>query len=255
MSCDEWERGTLVLPAADLVQVKTAVREHCRKFHTDVRAEVVTLHAQVGGGTRSAKVYRARLSEAQQAGGAGSVTSCHRSSDYADTVRSAALAALDRVVMRAEGHLGGGAPSSVRTPTVEDQTWEAPPVNNRCTMFGVHGQRGGVHAGIFFDARKVSWDVWENNRTVESSRDAPLGRVFFAALSKVRWTRGSGGVITGNDEANRESDHAGGGANYITAGFGPLGEAAQAAHRGLTLATYRAEGLRMKALAQQNRWR
>lgn len=57
---------------------------------------------------------------------------------------------------------------------------------------------------------------------------------------------GTGGVITGNDEANRESDHAGGGANYITDGFGPLGQAAQARHRGLTLATYPAEVLRMR---------
>lgn len=217
MSYDEWERGTLVLPAAGLVQVKTAVREHCRKFHTDVRAEVGDLHAQVGRGTRSASVYRAQLSEAQQA----AVT---RSSDYADTVRSAALAALDRVVMRAEGRLGGGAPSAVRAPTVDDQTWEAPPVDNRCTMFGVHRQRGGVLAGIFFDARTVSWDVWESNHTVESSRDAPLGRVFFAALSTVRWTSGTGGIITGNAEANRGSDDADAGATSITAAFGPLGE-------------------------------
>ncbi len=79
--------------------------------------------------------------------------------------------------------------------------------------------------------------------------------MFFAALSKVRRTRGTGGVITGNDEANRESDHAGGGANYITDGFGPLGQATQARHRGLTLAAYRAEVLRMQALALQNGWR
>jgi len=45
--------------------------------------------------------------------------------------------------------------------------------------------------------------------------------VFFAALDEVRWTRGSGGVIISNNEANRESDCAGGGANFINSGLGP----------------------------------
>ncbi len=254
MSFNEWERGTLVLPAAGLVQVRTAVREHCRKFHTDVRAEVVALHTQVGRGTRSAKVYRTRLSEAQHAAAARKADSFRRGTDYPTSVRSAALAVLDQVVMRAEGRLGDVS-GSVRTPTANDQLWVAPPVTNRSTMFGVFAQWGGVDAAITFDGREVSWDVPENNRTVESSRDAPLGRVFFTALSEVRWTRGSGGVIVGNNEANRDSDYAGGGANFIASGFGPLGEAAQAADCGLTLAAYRAEVLRDKELALRNGWR
>ncbi len=256
MSFNEWERGTLVLPAAGVVQVKTAVREHCRKFHADVRAEVVALHTRVGKGTRSAKVYRTRLSEARRehAGAAEKAVGFRRSTDYRILVKSAALSVLDQVVMRAEGRLGGE-PGSVRTPTADDQLWVAPPVTNRSTLFGVSGQWGGIDAAITFDGREVSWDVPENNRAVESSRNAPLGQVFFAALDEVRWTRGSGGVIISNNEANRESDCAGGGANFINSGFGPLGEAAQAAECGMKLAAYRAEEARDKELALQNGWR
>lgn len=69
--------------------------------------------------------------------------------------------------------------------------------------------------------KTVSWSVSENNHAVRDERNSHMGRALFLLLGKVSWTRGSGGEIVGNDEYNRYSREAGGGANYVTAKYGP----------------------------------
>jgi hypothetical protein len=91
---------------------------------------------------------------------------------------------------------------------------------NRTTVFRV-----GSEATVSFDRDRseVTWAVPDNNHAVENARDHPVAGRFFGAIAKVRWTRGTGGVLTGNDEYNRDNDYAGGGANYCTTAFGPIG--------------------------------
>lgn len=86
-------------------------------------------------------------------------------------------------------------------------------------------------ASITFDERTkaVAWAVGEGNRAVEHARQHPMAKALFSALDRVRWCRGSGGDIVGNDEYNRDQLGAGGGANYVTGSFGPRSK------RGLTL--------------------
>ncbi len=78
-------------------------------------------------------------------------------------------------------------------------------------------------ASITFDERAkiVAWAVSEGNRAVEHARQHPMAKALFSALGRVRWCRGSGGDIVGNDEYNRDNLGAGGGANYVTGSFGP----------------------------------
>lgn len=73
--------------------------------------------------------------------------------------------------------------------------------------------------------RTVRWVVPENNHAVDFAWRHPMGKAFENALRKVRWVRGTGGKLVGNDEYNRDSRYEGGGANYVTRRYGPLGQA------------------------------
>jgi hypothetical protein len=79
-------------------------------------------------------------------------------------------------------------------------------------------------ASIRFAKGYVYWDVMENNHARTNAHAHPMAKAFFRALDKVVWTRGSGGIIIGNDEYNRDSGGVGGGGNYLVAAYGPLGK-------------------------------
>jgi hypothetical protein len=82
----------------------------------------------------------------------------------------------------------------------------------------------GHEAGIGFDrkTRTVRWSTGENNHAVERAHDHSTGKEFFKRLSRVNWTRGTGGEFIGNDEYNEDSgrNYAGSGGSYVTARFG-----------------------------------
>lgn len=101
-----------------------------------------------------------------------------------------------------------------------------PAVKSSEHQFFVIDDQGYEAATIRFDvkARTVTWWVEENNHAVERARESWLALEFFRLLRDVKWTRGTGGVLTGNDEYNEDTREAGGGANYITARYGPRGE-------------------------------
>jgi hypothetical protein len=76
--------------------------------------------------------------------------------------------------------------------------------------------------------RTVRWSVDEHNHACETAREHHMGQQFFALLRKVKWTRGTGGKIVGNDEYNRDEGGQceGGGGSYVTAEYGPKAESA-----------------------------
>lgn len=65
-------------------------------------------------------------------------------------------------------------------------------------------------------AREVYYYSGENNHQVERAREHEVGQLFFRLLGQVKWTRGTGGQLIGNDEYNQDSNEAGGGGNYTT---------------------------------------
>ena len=91
-------------------------------------------------------------------------------------------------------------------------------VNGKNNSFDV--DTGG--AGIGFDAKShsVSWSVFENNHAVEDARATEEAYVFFKMLGRVTFTRGSGGVIVGNNEYNSDDYCEGGGGNYVVSRYG-----------------------------------
>lgn len=82
----------------------------------------------------------------------------------------------------------------------------------------------GHEAGIGFDRKRrvIIWSVSENNHSVDRAHEHSMGREFFKRLSRVVWTRGTGGELIGNDEYNEDAgrEYAGGGGSYVTHRFG-----------------------------------
>jgi len=90
--------------------------------------------------------------------------------------------------------------------------------NSKTTSFSLDGE-----GSVSFDkeCKTVSYDVWENNRSVERARESKVGQLFFRTMSRIEWTRGSGGTLYGNDEYNKHESYGGsGGGNYVTEQFG-----------------------------------
>jgi hypothetical protein len=73
--------------------------------------------------------------------------------------------------------------------------------------------------------RTIRYDVGENNHARDHADASPLGQAWHRVISTVKWTHGTGGVLLGNDEYNRESgeDYAGGGGSYVVAAYGYIG--------------------------------
>ena len=75
-------------------------------------------------------------------------------------------------------------------------------------------------AYIGFKKPCVGWSVHENNHACESAHATPEAKLLFRLLSRVEWTRGSGGVIVGNNEYHRDDWELGGGGNYEVMSYG-----------------------------------
>jgi hypothetical protein len=181
MSRYAWERGTIKLPTADVTRVKKAVRDANNALH-ERRYELAREAWRKLSRTRDAYdvLEGMRLDDGEF-----------------DALHDVLEAATHRGRMPGRGDIRPAR------------------ATNKTNAFAV-----GHDATIRFARREVTWSVRENNHAVESARWDPLGKAFFTALGRVRWTRGSGGQIVGNDEYNRDSDYAGGGSNYVTAEFG-----------------------------------
>jgi hypothetical protein len=190
-----WEEGTLDLPAAAVKTVKEALRAAANAEHTRVYEE-----------SRAwAKKHGARYRRAL-----ASTSGCI--SPYSFTPEARLSAGAQHAL-----ELSGG-----KAPTHEQvDKAGAPRATSRTNTFQV-----GPEATITFNGRQVTWSVPENNHADEGAHRQVLAQVFFRALNRVRWTRGSGGVIAGNSENNFSSRDYGRGANYIVAAYGPKGKQA-----------------------------
>ena len=219
MSCNEWEEGTIKLPTAEFARVRKALEDADR-----TRKERVFAQTQVfwKGLTRKAQTNHKEYESAAYdfTEKLGRSTSRDRygfsadgpDADLADDLRDALQLpyAWDPATReRVEPKPGRVLPADMKYPT------------NRTTAFHADD------ASIIFtkDTSSVTWSVGENNHAVERAREQPIAQAFFGELRKVRWTRGTGGIITGNDEYNREDRSSGGGGNTTNQGLGPVGAA------------------------------
>ncbi len=212
MSCYEWERGTIKLPSSAAVRLKGLVRDLSNQLHT----RVLELSQQWWdkNQTRSTRLFNQRLSQTQNRVWDGTG---YRGHDLMEELaQNLMLEVLQDLTYRL-GPNGQGMRVAPHKPRHADVDRVAPRANVRTTSFRLG------EATVTFDGANMTWAVAENNHAVDVAHQHPIVGALFSELRRVAWTRGTGGVIVGNNEYNRDNREAGGGANYVTAQFGPLG--------------------------------
>ncbi len=214
MSCYEWEAGTIRIPTAEFVRVKRFVQDTAKAYNDKLYA-----HAQVFWKSIPASAKRDKDKYAKQVHifvygnrkdgwdfdpkfpiSNGLVTNNDERNGFIEDIRWL----LSRM-------------ASTGTPRRVKQTDIKPVVNNKTLSFSC----GEGH--IQFDPKRhtVEWSVGENNHARDYGRNHPIAKALFQVLDTVKWTRGSGGEIVGNDEYNRDSRDSGGGGNYVIDQYGP----------------------------------
>ncbi|MGL6110204.1 MAG: hypothetical protein ACRC2B_08920 [Rubrivivax sp.] len=216
MSNNQWESGAIKIPAAAWAGLKKTIRDGLKQAYT---ADLATLKQVI--------VHIKAQHKAQYKG----QYKGQRQLDWEQTLYDALFcASLDRHV-RGRSRLKVvdawemaeklTANNRLRMPKKQD----LPVINNQLTAF----QQGELEITLNDATRTLHWYVNENNHAVDQAHVSFLGRLVLDALGKVCWKAGSGGVLVGNDEINCDSEGVGGGANYITGSFGPLGQHEQRA--------------------------
>jgi hypothetical protein len=211
MSCYEWERGNIKLPAGAMKTVREAVvaaHNAVQERLLTVAGDVLTKVLAANKGKRGVDWHRA-IEDA---------TRSHNDDreGFGHWDVASLLLPTRRRPLPATGYAPKWQDVKATRPTK--------PKRKDVDLLGKRPEHISLgEASIDFDkdGRTVTWTVSENNHACEHAREHPVARAFFAALGRVEWKRGSGGEIVGNDEYHRDDKHEGGGANFVKESFGP----------------------------------
>jgi hypothetical protein len=213
MTKNGWEQGTVVLPSAEFGRIRKMFEEAERARKTELFAHTQTFwKGLTAKQKRDRNAYRDALDV--YIGTEKAKAPRQPYNPWYRTDNSAADAVeqkMDDLSEFLEHH-------PHRRATVADMEYPT----NRTLGFGT-----GSHGYVSFDreTNAVTWSVSENNHAVEDAHESPEWATLQDALSSVKWTRGTGGYFTGNDEYNTDGYEYGGGENYVTSAYGPIGEA------------------------------
>lgn len=175
MSCDNWERGTIIIPKRQWA----AFRKAMMKEHNALQAERLEL----------AMECYARIVE----------------------VCKGLRGAMRRRAMNFEGGSKYDSVFNIVCPQFFDSDDggkicrpKKKSVDTRPISRG--GRLHGPDWSVFFndETHSVEWQVYRNNRAVEHAHEDPFVVKLFAAMRRIQYTSGTGGVIEGNDEYNAE---------------------------------------------------
>ena len=202
MSKYEWERGTIVIPAKEWVAFRKTV---IKAWNASEEAKLETATRAYEAAKAAAKGKRgAKRSEAIEAALRDACSRYYRSYGYGGGRRE-----VDYELLYEVKHLVGD--SKLTKPKKKDL--DILPISKSCQI-----RFDDTRIALSNERRSVTWDVDENNRACETAHEHKVSKALFAALGRIKWTRGSGGRIYGNDEYNRESYD---GANYTVREYGP----------------------------------
>lgn len=218
MSRNDWEEGSLKFSTAAWPKFKKSMQESVKKMYQHDYELAVKLHAALAEMKKGKRGFDIKTAfekelfrtEVTPSRGWGGYSQTHETRVYDFKMLESYRV---RVMI-----LGPHPFDKFQKPQKKDL-----PVVNGTTLEFSYGE---MSVRLDNEARTAHYDSGHNNRAQERARQTPLGQLFFELLKEVNWTRGTGGVLVGNDE-NRNDDHSEGGAsNYVTARFGPLGEPA-----------------------------
>lgn len=221
MSKYEWERGTITIPSAQWAKFRTGLIKAWNDKQMTILAlakKAVVEARKNAKGKRGQNRDKAILEAVARVCG-GRIDE----HSYFDASRSAYWGG--RIVNKAAEDNWDAVTSliginrydrSVNLHAPKKQDLKVYPTSKSCTI-------SLPYAYVTFDNtdKTITWDVPENNHACESAREHWFAGKVFEALGKVEWKRGSGGMIVGNDEYNRDSDYDDGGGNYVTARYEP----------------------------------
>ncbi len=210
MSCYEWEKGEIVLPKTEWSNFrKTLIKEHNERL-ASLFSQAVDYHAKLVEGSKGLRGDEKVRKQKELLG----TLSGYRSSDgrgyYAD--RREQFEQLHDLLFQAEE--GKWERTILRLPKKKDL--KLLPLTTDCAI-----ELPDASIYIRNDSHTIKWSVPENNHACERARQHPVAQRLFVLLDQIKWTRGSGGTIVGNNEYNRDSDDAYGGGNFVVATYGP----------------------------------
>jgi len=208
MSKYEWERGEIVIPSAEWADFKKRIRDALNTASERQFDLANKLYEHIRTKHPKARGYELRGKAEDFVRAQSTAPSMWTPARYTP---SDASKALESVI----GWDTGAKDVKVRKPR-----------KNMFPAYGINATTfNDTDCSLHFDnERRVAvWNVGENNRACETARAGNIGKAFFASLGKVKWTRGSGGTIIGNDEYNQDAgrDYEGGGGSYVVDRFGP----------------------------------
>lgn len=211
MSRYEWERGEFSIPTAEWAGFKAKIREAMNELHVRQFEIAKKLHERLVVLAKKDKnfdviydgfeeIEKLRLPENQW--------SAKPNKNLTESDESTVVHALAEY-----SHKNG------RYRLVRPTQKMFPKLGNNVTEFS------NSCCNVVFDnnAKKVIWDVPENNHACEHARETELGKIFFKTLDEVEWTRGSGGHIWGGDEYHEDAsrEHDCGESSYSKGSWGP----------------------------------
>lgn len=221
MGVYSWGSGTIELPTKDVAPLRKVLRETSNALREAGLARAKETHKELSPRSSNCEKDRDRLHLLYSQRLANRRALAQRSGSYLRPSMSGrpptltAVADALSIQVLLEQH-------SPRVPTAADVDRVLPKLTNRDSTFVVVSDDGRPVGSIVFTGRSVQWEVPDEKNASGDARYSLLGRVFFDYLARVKWTRGTGGCIVGNDELNQEDDLPGGGGNYVVEEYGPV---------------------------------
>jgi hypothetical protein len=250
MSCYSQERGTLVLPSVAVVPLRNALvdvvnkqragwLETASKIHTHLRSDAGEADRKVlskllrgksspvPGGSSLSDFFAKKIEQVSpsRSSSYGNYSSDNEESyDRTEEVMKLMLTPYKQVP-RGEPPV----PRKLQAPKKKEM---APLLASRTWSFS----NGDCSITINPEKRTLDWYVDENNHAVERAWESLLGRTLQEKLSKIQWTRATGGAFRYSDEYARDAAmENGSNAVSLRNCYGPLGEQEREASYGLPL--------------------